>query len=169
MRNAALIRRECIDKAGGFSEEIGGKCGSDDGDMWLSISYEYPITSLHETLSFVREHDKRDSKTLRAIESRVRLWIKWERLLINDSSELYNIAKTRLSHRLIDLAYGYREDGRYLAAFLSYSRSISLGVHPTPALIGMCKLPVIMIRNLMRRVFSRGKISQKNASRCETA
>lgn len=136
MRCAALVRRDCVDRCGGFSEEIGGKCGSDDRDMWLMIARERPIACVHEPLSFVRQSPFRDSGTDRAIESRIRLWEKWTRELRAGPGHLHRKAAVNLAASCFDLGYRrLRGDGdaisgrRYLlrAAIRGYKTVYCLG------------------------------------------
>lgn len=48
-----LIRKECLDKVGGFDNDL----KTEDYDMWLRLSKEFPIAFIDEPLAYYRIHD----------------------------------------------------------------------------------------------------------------
>lgn len=74
--SAALIRRECFDKLGGFNESY---FGSGDWEMWLRIAEDYEIGFVQEPLTFYRVHGGNASHKLERIwkdDERLREWIR---------------------------------------------------------------------------------------------
>jgi glycosyltransferase involved in cell wall biosynthesis len=104
-RSGVIIPRPVLDKVGGFSEVIGGICGSDDLDMWLRIARVRPIACLHEPLTFRRSWEGQCSRRLAMIQSLVRLWEHWVARLEDQGAEPHRVALEKLSIHLLDLAY----------------------------------------------------------------
>jgi hypothetical protein len=78
-RSGAITTQSVVARFEYFSESIGGKCGSDELDMWLKIAQQSNVRCIHEVLSFRCEWPEQDSRPLRAAESIVRLWVSWKR------------------------------------------------------------------------------------------
>jgi glycosyltransferase involved in cell wall biosynthesis len=73
--SAALVRRECFDKLGGFNEKY---FGSGDWEMWLRVAREYEIGFVEEPLTFYRVHGANASHKLDRIwkdDEMLREWI----------------------------------------------------------------------------------------------
>jgi glycosyltransferase involved in cell wall biosynthesis len=74
--SAALVRRECFEKLGGFNEAY---FGSGDWEMWLRVAEAYEIGFVPEPLTFYRVHGENASHKLDRIwrdDEMLRLWIK---------------------------------------------------------------------------------------------
>lgn len=73
--SAALVRRECFDKLGGFNEAY---FGSGDWEMWYRIAEAYEIGYVAEPLTFYRVHGANASHKLDKIwkdDQMLREWI----------------------------------------------------------------------------------------------
>jgi GT2 family glycosyltransferase len=55
-----LMRKDCIDKVGGFDEEL----SAEDYDMWLRMAKEYPIAFIDEPLAYYRFHEMNLSNSI---------------------------------------------------------------------------------------------------------
>lgn len=74
--SAALVRRECFDRLGGFNPEY---FGSGDWEMWLRIAEQWDIGFCDEPLTFYRVHGANASHKLDRIwkdDQRLREWIR---------------------------------------------------------------------------------------------
>lgn len=73
--SAALVRRECFEKLGGFNEKY---FGSGDWEMWFRIAQVYSIGCVDEPLTFYRVHGANASHKLERIwkdDVMLREWI----------------------------------------------------------------------------------------------
>lgn len=73
--SAALVRRECFEKLGGFNEKY---FGSGDWEMWFRIAQQYLIGCVDERLTFYRVHGANASHKLEKIwkdDQLLREWI----------------------------------------------------------------------------------------------
>lgn len=138
-RSSATFRRDHVTRAGLFSEEIAGVCGSDDWDMWLKLSRVGPATCVHEVLVWVRQWPGQDSSTVRAVESQVRLWRHWNRE-VRQQRERRQITAKKLATTLLGLAWAYRRNRRFRAAAAAYVEALLCGNHTRSALVGLAKL-----------------------------
>jgi glycosyltransferase involved in cell wall biosynthesis len=55
-----LIRKECLDKVGGFDNNL----KAEDYDMWLRMAKEFPMAFIDEPLAYYRIHDTNISHTV---------------------------------------------------------------------------------------------------------
>jgi cellulose synthase/poly-beta-1,6-N-acetylglucosamine synthase-like glycosyltransferase len=133
-RSGVLIPRRVVEEVGGFSEEIAGKCGSDDLDMSLKIAQHWPILCLDEVLTFRRVWSGQGSTTVRFMESIVRLWECWCRRLEAHPRRLRKRARWNLGGARFDLAYRCLQSGRnYSVARRELLRAACIGYHPVYA------------------------------------
>jgi len=73
--SAALVRRACFDRLGGFNEEY---FGSGDWEMWFRIAQQYQVGCVDEPLTFYRVHGANASHKLERIwrdDVMLREWI----------------------------------------------------------------------------------------------
>jgi glycosyltransferase involved in cell wall biosynthesis len=73
--SAALARRECFDKLGGFNESY---FGSGDWEMWFRIAEQYHVGFVEEPLTMYRVHGANASKKLEKIwkdDEKLREWM----------------------------------------------------------------------------------------------
>jgi glycosyltransferase involved in cell wall biosynthesis len=73
--SAALARRECFEKLGGFNESY---FGSGDWEMWFRIAEQYHVGFVDEPLTLYRVHGTNASKKLEKIwidDERLREWM----------------------------------------------------------------------------------------------
>ena len=73
LTSAALIRAEVFDKCGVFDESLPY---SEDWDLWLRISREYPFIKLKRPLTLYRQHPNQGNRLARAIDYRTELLTK---------------------------------------------------------------------------------------------
>jgi glycosyltransferase involved in cell wall biosynthesis len=104
-RSGVLLPREQLERFHGFSEQIGGKCGCDDLDMWLRIARYKKILCLDDILTCKRVWGSQESKSLHFLESQVRLWERWVGELRDGPARHYRRAKRNLGAALFDLGY----------------------------------------------------------------
>lgn len=104
-RSGVLLPRSQLDKFGGFSEAIGGKCGCDDLDMWLKIARAHKIVCLDEVLTWKRLWESQESRSLHFLESHVRLWETWVCELRGAPPGQQRQAMRNLGGALFDLGY----------------------------------------------------------------
>lgn len=74
--SAALVRRECFEKLGGFNEAY---FGSGDWEMWLRVAEQWPVGYVDEPLTFYRVHGANASHKLERIwkdDEKLREWIR---------------------------------------------------------------------------------------------
>jgi hypothetical protein len=70
LTSAALIRAEVFDKCGVFNESLPY---SEDWDLWLRISREYPFAKLRKPLTLYRQHPNQGNRLARSIDYRTEL------------------------------------------------------------------------------------------------
>ena len=70
LTSSALIRAEVFDKCGVFDESLPY---SEDWDLWLRISQEYPFTKLRKPLTLYRQHPQQGNRIARSIDYRTEL------------------------------------------------------------------------------------------------
>src|SRR5687768_6086630 len=70
LTSAALIRAEVFDKCGTYDES---RPYSEDWDLWLRISREYPMIKLNKPLTLYRQHLKQGNLMTRIIDYRTEL------------------------------------------------------------------------------------------------
>ena len=70
LTSSALIRAEVFDKCGTFDESLPY---SEDWDLWLRISQEYPFTKLKRPLTLYRQHPQQGNRIARSIDYRTEL------------------------------------------------------------------------------------------------
>ncbi|MBI5707246.1 MAG: glycosyltransferase [Armatimonadetes bacterium] len=74
--SAALVRRECFEKLGGFNEAY---FGSGDWEMWLRVAEQWQVGYVDEPLTFYRVHGANASHKLERIwkdDEMLREWIR---------------------------------------------------------------------------------------------
>lgn len=141
-RSSATIRRERLERVGLFSEEIAGRCGCDDWDMWLKLARTGPAVCIHEVLVWARQWPGQDSSTVRAVESRVRLWRHWKQLLKSEPG-LPRIASRNLASHLLALAWAYRKENKLRPAAGAYCEALLSGHLTGDAMTGLLKLLIL--------------------------
>jgi len=67
LTSAALIRAEVFDKCGAYDESLPY---SEDWDLWLRISREYPVIKLNKGLTLYRQHPEQGNRLTREIDYR---------------------------------------------------------------------------------------------------
>lgn len=108
-----------------------------DEPLFVYVAHNQNISAVNHNGKFRPHH----------YENRLRLL---KRELTKSSTSIIKMhLRSTISSSLYDLAYGYREDRKYFGAFICYSRCITLGVHPVQSVFGICKLPVILMRNII--------------------
>ncbi|SEP36380.1 Glycosyl transferase family 2 [Nitrosovibrio sp. Nv6] len=70
LTSAALIRAEVFDKCGVYDESLPY---SEDWDLWLRISREYPVIKLNKPLTLYRQHPQQGNRMARDIDYRTEL------------------------------------------------------------------------------------------------
>ena len=70
LTSSALIRAEVFEKCGAFDESLPY---SEDWDLWLRISQEYPFTKLKKPLTLYRQHPQQGNRMARSIDYRTEL------------------------------------------------------------------------------------------------
>lgn len=70
LTSSALISAEVFDKCGVFDESLPY---SEDWDLWLRISQEYPFTKLKKPLTLYRQHPRQGNRIVRNIDYRTEL------------------------------------------------------------------------------------------------
>lgn len=70
LTSAALIRAEVFDKCGVFDESLPY---SEDWDLWLRISREYPFIKLKRPLTLYRQHPGQGNRLARTVDYRTEL------------------------------------------------------------------------------------------------
>lgn len=70
LTSSALIRGEAFNKCGSFDESLPY---SEDWDLWLRISREYPFIKLKKALTLYRQHPRQGNRTPRNIDYRTEL------------------------------------------------------------------------------------------------
>jgi GT2 family glycosyltransferase len=70
LTSAALIRAEVFDKCGVFDESLPY---SEDWDLWLRISREYPFIKLKKPLTLYRQHPSQGNRLARTVDYRTEL------------------------------------------------------------------------------------------------
>lgn len=93
--SAALVRRECFEKLGGFNPEY---FGSGDWEMWFRIALEYHVGFVDEPLTMYRVHGANASHKLEKIwkdDEKLRLWFRthYDRLIGRFPAEVVAAAK----------------------------------------------------------------------------
>jgi glycosyltransferase involved in cell wall biosynthesis len=73
LTSAALIRAEVFDKCGMYDESLPY---SEDWDLWLRISREYPFIKLKRPLTLYRQHPRQGNRVPRSIDYRTELLTK---------------------------------------------------------------------------------------------
>ncbi|HEX8873655.1 MAG TPA: glycosyltransferase [Nitrosospira sp.] len=70
LTSSALIRAEVFDKCGAFDESLPY---SEDWDLWLRISREYPFIKLKKPLTLYRQHPRQGNLIVRDVDYRTEL------------------------------------------------------------------------------------------------
>ena len=73
--SGVLIRRECFDRLGGFTENL---YGSGDWEMWLRIAEQFEMGFVKEPLTFYRWHESNASRNLEKVwadDVAIRTWL----------------------------------------------------------------------------------------------
>ena len=73
LTSTAMIRKEVFDKCGRFDTELPY---SEDWDLWLRVSRNYPITKLNIASTLYRQHNSQGNRIVRDIDYRTRLLTK---------------------------------------------------------------------------------------------
>ena len=126
-RSTVLIRRRELEHHGNFCQEIGGKCGSDDRDMWLRLAREGSVGCIHQVLVWKRDCEAQGSTSIGFHKSQVRLWQAWKKRLANEP-QYQALATSNLSTALHNLAWKHRELGQPIQSVLAELKT--LGYRP---------------------------------------
>lgn len=70
LTSTAMIRREALANCGGFDTELPY---SEDWDLWLRLSQEYPFIKLDAVSTLYRQHPEQGNRKLRAVDYRTLL------------------------------------------------------------------------------------------------
>lgn len=124
--SAALVRRECFDKLGGFNEAY---FGSGDWEMWLRIAEEWQIGFVAEPLTFYRVHGENASHKLERIwtdDERLREWIRTQYPLIESKGYPATALRAAQAHNEACLGTVRTLNGNPRSGREAYGRSIRL-------------------------------------------
>ena len=131
-RSSVTLRRELLEEVGRFSERIGGKCGADDRDVWLTLTWRFgPAHRINDVLVWKRSWNGNGSRNVHFAESSVRLWTTWTARLGNLPGHRRR-AKRNLVRAIRELGWRYRKEGRY---WKSIKQSLTLLAYPSFSLI----------------------------------
>jgi len=149
--STVLIRRECLDRVGGFDRKI-ERNSTQDYDLWLRIARHYEFGYVPEPLVDYRQHEENASR--RALILREDELYTIEKALAADEQLESRIGSQRVAQRLFELYYdvGYLhfDQGDFTAAHRYFRRARSIrgtSIHNT-ALWLATLLPPRLVRLL---------------------
>lgn len=76
LTSCAMIRADVFETCGNFDESLPY---SEDWDLWLRVSLQYPFIKLRNTTTLYREHLEQGNKKLRPIDYRTNLLLKYKK------------------------------------------------------------------------------------------
>ncbi len=120
---SVIARKKCFDDVGLFDESLEL---IEDHDMWLRIAMKYKIVFLDEVLSLYREQSQGRSKKVETTIKRSNGVIEKHLKMAEGNSELEDLLKNILSHRLYSLGYFYLRGGHMKDARKIFKRSYSI-------------------------------------------
>lgn len=124
--SAALVRRECFERLGGFNEEY---FGSGDWEMWLRIAAAYPVGYVDLPLTFYRVHGANASHKLERIwqdDERLRKWIRSQYASYGQMGLDGHDLRNAMAHNEACLGTVCKLNGKPAEARRAYARSIRM-------------------------------------------
>ena len=124
--SAALVRRECFEKLGGFNEKY---FGSGDWEMWLRIAEQYEVGFVPEPLTFYRVHGANASHKLERIwkdDQMLREWMASREGVYRSKGYDEFALRAALSHNAACLGTVQTLNGDAAGGRRSYKKSLRL-------------------------------------------
>lgn len=124
--SAALVKRECFERLGGFNESY---FGSGDWEMWMRIAEEYQVGFVPEPLTFYRVHGANASHKLERIwrdDEKLREWMRSRESFYRAKGYDESSLKAALSHNEACLGTVKTLNGDPAGGRAAYKRSMSL-------------------------------------------
>lgn len=143
------------EKVGGFDESLRT---AEDCDFFFRLIAEYDLAYVDEVLSFGACHDDNISMANRRVAFHLEHYLDHIDVLaralrrartIDESRAL----RSRRQQALLDLAYGYRQSGRYVASMRTFVRALNAGPARRSAMAGLIKVPVVWARDTLRQAW----------------
>ena len=139
--STTLVRKECINKIGGFDETF-RKPGGEDYDFAFRIAEHYELAYIDEPLVLYRQHEHNaSSQTLHMLEADILVLVKAlqrdpELRTMLDDAQFHEHMHDMLSH----LGYLYHDEGKNGPLAAAFSKPV--GIVLVTFTFGCCSLPI---------------------------